>query len=505
LAVLKATVLVSEIQTASPSPPPAARKDDSQGQFPARTLANEQELIAFSDLKARWMPPALLTVLTVGLALRLLLALWLHGQALYVWDERDYDTLAVNIVQYGQFAFEPGTPTSIRPPLYPAMVAAVYTLLGEHRFTAIRVLQAVLGTLTAYIVFLLGRRMYDETTAVVAAAICSFYPSLIATTGLLLTETTFTLLLCLACLAMERYLATGSWRWIMGFGIILGLGALTRSILWLFPAPLLAFMVFAGPHRRVSVRLGHAIIAIVAFSAVLAPWAIRNTRLHRTFTAVDVMGGRNFMMGNYEHTPIDRPWAAIGINDDRAWYKLVRKQFPEEAKGITQGQLDKLAMKSAVHYIVAHPFETLRRDLAKFFHFWQLEREIVAGLDAGYWGGLSRAGVLVAAVLILGSYVFVALAGLTGALVTAPTSWRVHLFLLLAIVFVCGIHTLVFAHSRYHLPLMPLLGIYAAAAIVRRRTVVASWRRPTMWLATALGGVLLLSWCRELVLESAKF
>lgn len=458
-----------------------------------------------AEPNARWLPPSLLAVLVIGLALRVLVAAWLHGEPLYVWDERDYDMLAVNLVRHAEFAFESGQPVAIRPPLYPVLVAIVYHLTGEHNFTAVRLLNAALGAFTVYIVFLLGRRIYEEKTAIAAAAICALYPSLVATSGLVLTETTFTLLLCLSCLAMARYLATGSWRWVVACGGLFALGALTRSVLWLFPAPLFIFLMIASPEPSLRRRFFHAAIAIAAFAAVLAPWAIRNTRLQKTFTAVDVMGGRNFMMGNYEYTPSDRPWAAISIGGDRAWYKLVRERFPNDAKDLTQGQLDKLAMKYAIQYIAAHPLQTVHRDVAKFFHFWQLEREIVAGLHNGFWGGVSRPALLLIATVILASYVVVLVAGLFGAIVVPPGTWQIHWFLLLLIVFVCGIHTLAFGHSRYHLPLMPLVAIYAAAAIGQGRAIFFYGRRSALWLAGSLAAILALSWCYELALEAGKF
>ena len=119
----------------------------------------------------RWLPSRVAMVLVLGLVLRLGLVAWLHGHPLYVWDERDYDLLATNLVQHGEFSFVPGTPVSLRPPLYPATLAAVYSVVGEHNFTAVRLIQAVLGTLTAYVVFLLARRVYDEQTGVVAAVV----------------------------------------------------------------------------------------------------------------------------------------------------------------------------------------------------------------------------------------------------------------------------------------------------------------------------------------------
>jgi 4-amino-4-deoxy-L-arabinose transferase-like glycosyltransferase len=460
---------------------------------------------ALSEPAKRWLPPRLALVLAIGLTLRLTVAawLWLYAPRLDVWDESDYDTLAINLAQHADFAYEPGQPTSLRPPLYPAIVAAVYLVAGEHNYTAVRVLQAAVGTLTAWIVFALARGLYDERTGIVAAAICVCYPSLVAATGVILTETLFTFFLCAACLLLQQCLSRDRlWRF-AALGAVLALGALTRSILWLFPPVLLLFLLAFDPNRYFGRRLLHATIAVVAFAVVIAPWAYRNTKLQQTFTAVDVMGGRNFMMGNYEFTPIDRPWDAISITGDNAWHAVLRAHTPE-AKGATQGQLDKLALKYGLQYVWQHPEQSLARDVAKFFHFWQLERELVAGLSLGYWGGLPKPWVLALAAAIVGSYVSVLSAGILGWALRPPKQWRMHLFLLLIVAFVCGIHTLVFAHSRYHLPLMPLLGIYAAAAWTARRTLLTQWRRPAFWLAGTLCLVLALSWWRELPIDIAR-
>jgi len=453
----------------------------------------------------RTLPWQLAAMLVVGLLLRLGVAAWLHGEGLYVADENDYDTLGAMIAGHGEYAFQSGTPTSLRPPLYPLLVAGVYTVAGEHNFTAVRVMNAVFGTLTVYLIYLLAGRMYGERAGLVAAFICAFYPSFIATSGLVLTETVFTFLVCACCLLMERYLKTGAAAYVAAFGAALGLAALTRSVLWLFPAPLVLFLLLFDPERLLGRRVLHVGVAVAVFAVVLAPWTIRNTRLQKTFTTVDVMGGRNFMMGNYEHTPMDRPWDAIAISGEKAWHQVLRQKHPEEFKGLTQGQIDKLAMKYAIGYIAARPADTLWRDWLKLGHFWQLEREIVAGLSRGYWGGLPKARVLVAAAAILASYGAVMVLGIFGATAVDSQNWRMHVFVLLLMAYVCGIHSLVFAHSRYHLPLMPLVGMFAAAAWCGRGEIVRHWRQPRVLLAAGVSLVLLAYWASELVTESARF
>jgi 4-amino-4-deoxy-L-arabinose transferase-like glycosyltransferase len=303
---------------------------------------------------------------------------------------------------------------------------------------------------------------------------------------------------------MQRYLKTVSAAWLAAFGAVLGLAALTRSVLWLFPAPLVLFLVLLGPERRFAVRLVHCAVFLLAFAVVLAPWTIRNTRLQKTFITVDVMGGRNLMMGNYEHTPIDRPWAAIEIQGEQSWHHVLRQSLPEQFKGLTQGQIDKLAMKYALRYMADHRELTLRRAIAKFTHFWQLEREIIAGLMRGHWGHLSKPAILVIAAVILGSYVCVMVLGILGLTIANRSDWRMHLFVCMLIMFVCSLHTLVFGHSRYHLPLMPLIGIYAAAAVCGRRELFRSWCSPRVLCGAVACGVLILLWCRELVVEAVR-
>jgi hypothetical protein len=215
------------------------------------------------------------------------------------------------------------------------------------------------------------------------------------------------------------------------------------------------------------------------------------------------MGGRNFMMGNYEHTPLARPWDAISMEGDQAWHAVLRQRFP--TAGRTQGQIDKLALRYGLEYVKEHPGLTLRRGVAKFFHFWQLEREIVAGLAQGYWGQISRVGVLVAAAVILGVYVMTLLSGVCGASTRISMPWQAHVFPILVIAFVCGVHTLVFAHSRYHLPLMPLVAVYAAAAWTGGGEITKQWRRPAFWAAAIICGVLIASWGVELWVESSRF
>lgn len=440
----------------------------------------------------------LTAVLLIGALVRLLLIVSFHGQPIFIADAREYNAIALNVCERGEFSVTPGQPTSIRPPLYPAFLAGTYRVMGGENQTAARVVQAVLGLLTALIVYHLAKAMYGAPAATWAAAGVCFYPSLVFTGNLLLTETLFTFWLCLFCWLIQRHLTTAGVGALFAAGAVLGLAALTRSVVWLFPPLLVLFLFWAAKGRRGTARVTLALAPVLAFGLVIAPWAVRNTRLQKTFTIIDVMGGRNMMMGNYESTSLLRSWATIDeAQGARAWYRVLAAEHPDFPQ-LTQGQRDKLAMKRGLQFVFQHPGLTAQRDLIKFLNFWQLDRAIVAGFAQGFWGNQSRAVALAIGGLMAGAYVAVMLLAILGFVMTRPVDARMHWFLFLLVAFVCAAHTAVFGHERYRLPLMPLIIIYAAACVVNWREIWRQRTRFVSWFAAGLCLLLIASWVAEL-------
>jgi 4-amino-4-deoxy-L-arabinose transferase-like glycosyltransferase len=365
-----------------------------------------------------------------------------------------------------------------------------------ENYQAVRLLQAGLSLVTVLLVYGIAAAVCSRRAGLWAAALCCFYPSLLGYNNLLLTEVLFTLLLCSFCAVVVRGLLHNSLTALGAAGVLLGLAALTRSVVWLFPPVLALFLLvaFPGGWRR---RLLAAALPVLTFAAVLAPWSVRNTRMQQTFIAVDVMGGRNFMTGNYRYTPLYRSWAAIGLGGERSWFAELAAEHPRPERD-TQGKLDKLALRHGLRFVAANPVLTLQRDVVKFFDFWGLERELVSGAREGYFGPVPHALLVPLAVVVCGAYVAVLFAGLFGMFLAPPADRRVHLFMLLLIAFVCGMHTLVFGHSRYHLPLMPLVMVYAAALLARGKGV-ARPRRAAVWAAGAACVLLAGGWVWEAV------
>lgn len=442
-------------------------------------------------------------LLAAGLALRL--ALWwvAADRPIRIDDEKEYDAIAMNLVELHEYSVR-GVTTSIRPPLYPFFLAGCYELFGVHSFGAVRLIQALMGLATTVVVYRLGMSLYGRRVALLAAAWVCFYPALLGAGNFILTESLFTLLLAMSIWSLRSAIERDS-LWLFAVtGLVIGLGALTRSVLWLLP-PVLAMALMFLSGTSAPRRVAAIASMLLAFTATLAPWSIRNSRLHETFVLVDVMGGRNFMMGNYEFTPMFRAWDAISIQGEQSWDNVLRKQYPP-GHSFTQGQLDKAAMKAGLEFVEANPGLTVQRDAVKFLAFWQLERELIAEYSAGYFGSSSKLMLLALTLIVFATYAATLLSALFGILVVPPTDKRFHVLVILTMAVICGAHTLVFGHSRYHLPLVPLLCIYSAAAVVHRTTLFDKWRSGAFAFASAACLLFVASWCYEVfVLDLQRF
>ena len=415
---------------------------------------------------------------------------------LRIWDEKEYDVLARSLVDYAEFSYNIGEPASLRPPLYPLFLSIVYQVFGVGNYQAVRAFQAGLSLVLVVLLYDLGTQVYNRGIGLCGAGLYAFYPSLLVDNNLILTEVLFTFFLTAAVWALVRAFPRSSFAWLVGSGILFGLGALTRSVLWVFIPVLSAYVlaVWDGPWK--SRVLASASIFLAA-ALTIAPWAIRNTMLEKTFLTIDSMGGRNLMMGNYEYTPMHGSWKTIEIKGEHSWDAVLGREEPSSLSA-TQGQKDKIAMRYALRYVLTHPLQTAQRDVVKFFDFWGLERELIAGASRGWFGRIPKVGVWGLAAVIIGFYVAGLFLGIFGALVSPPNDRRVFGLFLLVIGFVCAMHTLAFGHSRYHLPLMPLILIFAGAAVGRTMKIWTARGRRSFALAVLLSGVFMVVWACNL-------
>jgi 4-amino-4-deoxy-L-arabinose transferase-like glycosyltransferase len=433
----------------------------------------------------------------VGLAVlvRLVLVWNVTNVPTRIEDERHYYQLAANIFEGHGLAWGPNRPTSIRPPLYPAFVASLWALTVPYSLEPIRLAHVGLVIGSVLVLFGVTRRLFDDRTALVATAFFAFYPSLLFSGVLVLTETLFIFLLLLAIASTLNLLTSGSCKWAFAAGLTCGLAALTRSVLWPMPFVLVLYLGIAlkQPIRR---RLSACLLLLMGYSSVIGPWAIRSSRIQDTPVVVDTMGGLNLLMGNYEFTPEERMWDAVSIVGPKSWAAPLANHA--DARTWTEGQKERWARTKALQFMADHPLLTLRRSMLKLADLWGLEREWLGGLQQGLYRPPRWFAVL-SGTLVVTTFPMLLILAVWGVFKARPANATAHYFLLLTVAFVCLMHAITFGHSRYHLPLVPILSIYAASVIVRRRTLLPTRRVASMFSPLAVTTLFVAVWTREIL------
>lgn len=154
-------------------------------------------------------------------------------------DAQSWDNVGWNLVQGKGFTETSSQgediPTSIRPPVYPLFLAAIYWTFG-HDVRPVKLIQIILSALTSVVIFLIGRIALDETTGFWAGILCSVWPPLIVYSTIIMSETLYTFLLAVTMYFFTVAILKRSSMWhYVGAGIFMGLSNLCRSTFSLYP------------------------------------------------------------------------------------------------------------------------------------------------------------------------------------------------------------------------------------------------------------------------------
>ena len=327
---------------------------------------------------------------------------------------------------------------SFRPCLFPLLLARVYAIFGHHYLPA-RLLMALVSAATCLLVYVLGRRLFDERIAMVSMLLCAFYPRFIFYSGGLSTETlAIAFVLLTTWLFLRAHEAPERWpRWILAGGV-LGLAILCRSMLLTLPAFVLVWLLVVTADRWKAI-VGFTIATGTTF-AVMSPWIARNRHVHHRLVPATTEGGYTFWVTN-------NPKATGG--GECFWpEEKERARF----RGLSEVEIDKELYRLGLEYVRGNPGGFLKLCVAKFCRLWRLWPHV----EHVGWKPALVAGATFTPVLLLGLW----------GLVVTRERWRSLLLLYLLFVYYTGIHCVFMAVTRYRAPIVPLLMLFAACGLM---------------------------------------
>jgi 4-amino-4-deoxy-L-arabinose transferase-like glycosyltransferase len=399
-----------------------------------------------------------LFLLALGVRLAFVFTLEDH---LYWPDEIDFNNIALGLLQGVGYQSDPFRAN----PVLPLFLTAVYKLFG-YGYVAPRVIQSVLGALTACIVFVLAKSLFSRRVALLAGLGVALYPSLIYISGFFYVSSVETFLLALSIYLLSLSSKKDSFLFLLLSGLVIGITALCRpASLALLPfAVCFVLFTFAGSAFR---RTLFSVSLVFIVSLTIFPWTMRNYAVYKRFIPVSTGSGLFLWRGNNE--------LARGGSDDRyldpgageVWTSRLKELEPDRRESVIQtyakvrqdlGALDpagydRYLLRLALAYMAEHPFRSIGLFIYKvgtlYTAFTPLRAE-----NKEYISTKKRFvfSLLFYPTLLLGA--FGALYGIR--------DWRKYLVLYLPIIALTLGYGVLTAAARFRVPIEPYIIIFAS-------------------------------------------
>lgn len=473
--------LVSLSVTGGLSWPRRARRKRLQADI-AKTRADlTQRAALVTKIRVALRSHAGQVALVVGLAfaLRLAWAFLTRWHPLPDDDAYRYDFIARALAGGRGYIHLTGDPTAFWPPGYPVLLATAYVLFGQHVIVG-QLLNVAFGTATVWLVYLIGRRLFGHPTALLGAGIVACFPSLIFFTGVTLSEIAFTFwaLLGVWLLIVEAdlspspsparggehpvtavHLRTSSFEprailVLLFAGVVLGMAALTRGQALLLPLVLVPFWLRSGAGwGHIAGRL--AVLA-VGMALIVTPWTVRNAVQLGSPVLISTNAGVDFWIGHHD--------SATG-NFDFAVPIVIA--HPELSSAHREVRANSDGFRKGAKYAVTHPAQEFVLPFKKFFWLYYNDRE---GLrwNEEHGGQNFLPGPLREGLIALSNVYYFALAGVVVLGVRRWFSTRDpgRLLLISLVVYWTAIHLVFFGNPRFHAPIMPIVALLGALALL---------------------------------------
>ena len=401
---------------------------------------------------------------------------------------------------------ELGIPTSFRAPLYPTFLAIVYFLNGTDfsRFFAARLAQAIfLGAPLAPLTYWVSRHLFPlravqesfsseeekkkEQAARISAWLIAAYPLLLVYPLGLGTENPFFILLLAAFLFLLKSIEKPTTFHFLVSGFLLGLVALTRSVILPFAGLAVLWALFSLKQKRGSILIA------VAFALTIAPWVIRNSLLHHKLTGIETSMGYNLYLGYH---PKGNGSFVFGPSLDLLTI-------------LDDAERDKIGTQRAIEFIKEQPERFIPLAINRLGFFFGLEKRVLMYFYSNNILGYVPLPLLltIAAVLLL-PFIFISTSAALG---LSLLRWRPE-HILLGLLFVGYIlpHVFILSEDRFHLALVPYFAILAAQfwmsdfGVLSTRWYESKFGKLVVTLAVITLILLVINWRLELYRDADK-
>jgi hypothetical protein len=251
------------------------------------------------------------------------------------------------------------------------------------------------------------------------------------------TENPFFVLLLVSFLFLLKSIEKPTTANFLLSGLFLALTALTRSVILPFAGLAILYLFYL--HRR------NALLIVVSFVLVVAPWVIRNSILHNKLTGIETSMGYNLYLGYHpqgDGSFIFGPSLdLLTIMDD--------------------AERDEVGAQKALGFIKDQPERFIPLAVNRLGFFFGLEKRVLMYFYSNnIIGFIPKPALLTISAILLLPFTIICISAMFG---LSLLKWKPQTMLLLLLLASYLLpHVFILAEDRFHLALIPFFAILAA-------------------------------------------
>jgi 4-amino-4-deoxy-L-arabinose transferase-like glycosyltransferase len=293
------------------------------------------------------------------------------------FDAVGYHSLAVTLINHGQFALEEGgEPEALRTPGYPLYTGLFYAVFGEKPWVVL-LSQIVLDGLSCLVLMALLNKALGSRAALCGGLFYALDPHLILYANHLLSEPLF-LFFCISFFysLWSAFFENNARRQVIYLAcsaLLLGLATLVRPVS-LFLGLVFSVIVLFLMGEGIAGKLKRAGLFAAVFLLVLSPWVIRNQIIFGKWS-FSSSGGYNLLVLQVAPFETERR----GLQDKRVTQELLRSEASDMMRedGIDPAALrpygfvpSRYYRELAIQYIRAYPGLFVEHYVSGIVHFF---------------------------------------------------------------------------------------------------------------------------------------
>ncbi|HPC99785.1 MAG TPA: glycosyltransferase family 39 protein [Acetivibrio sp.] len=389
-------------------------------------------------------------IILISFIIKLVLIFIYQNRLTLASDDLNYVKSAVVLIKRGIYTFHNlNEPTVFVTPTYPFFLALVFRVFGYslRGMQAVRIIQAVFSCVTILLTYLIAKELFNERVGLLASFFVAFYIPNIITVGFVLTETLFTMLLCLLIYLSLSFAKRPNNARSAVLGVLWAVITLCRPTIALYPVMLFIYLFWEKRLKIVEMaKMGG--IMFTTFSVIMSPWWVRNYMEYGEFIPLAASSGNPFLQGtyvNYEQTP-----------ENIVYYKLGKNAFETNK---TETEVAKMRIK-----------QEFKRDFARYLKWYTIDKAWMLWGTVFYW---KRFFKIPSEYVIFCHYVLI-YSALCGTLILLFKNLKKYSLIMMLLLYYTAVHCVYMAFDRYAFPLIPLVTIISSYFFI---TVINAGKR----------------------------